>query len=393
VNRILIFNGRVITPYRLINNGSVLVEDGKIVQIGEGRLPISECVAIDAKGCYISPGFIDIHTHGGGGYDFMDGTVEAYVGAAQEHARHGTTALVPTTVTSTKESLKETFDVYRQAKATNKKGAALLGLHLEGPYFSMEQRGAQDPRYIRNPIREEYEEILSWSDDVVRWSAAPELEGALEFGRFLKDKNILPSIGHSNAIYEDVLEAFENGYTHITHLYSGMSGVRRINAYRYAGVIESAFLIDEMTVEIIADGAHLPASLLKLIYKIKGAEKIALVTDSMRAAGMPEGESILGGIKDGQKVVVEDGVAKLLDRTAFAGSVATTDRLVRTMVRIAEVPLMDAIRMMTITPARIMKIDNKKGSIAVGKDADLVIFDDDITIHTTIVEGEIVYNR
>jgi N-acetylglucosamine 6-phosphate deacetylase (EC 3.5.1.25) len=121
VNRILIFNGRVITPYRLINNGSVLVEDGKIVQIGEGRLPISECVAIDAKGCYISPGFIDIHTHGGGGYDFMDGTVEAYVGAAQEHARHGTTALVPTTVTSTKESLKETFDVYRQAKATNKR--------------------------------------------------------------------------------------------------------------------------------------------------------------------------------------------------------------------------------------------------------------------------------
>lgn len=393
MNRTLIFNGRIITPYRTINNGSVLVEDGKIKEISEGRLPVSECTAIDAKGLYVSPGFIDIHTHGGGGYDFMDGTVEAYLGAAKEHAKHGTTALVPTTVTSTKESLKETFDIYSKAKASKNKGATLLGLHLEGPYFSMEQRGAQDPRYIKNPEREEYEEILSWSDDVIRWSAAPELDGAMEFGRFLKEKNILPSIGHSNAIYEDVIEAFENGYTHITHLYSGMSGVRRINAYRYAGVIESAFLIDEMTVEIIADGSHLPSSLLKLIYKIKGADKIALVTDSMRAAGMPEGESILGGIKDGQKVIVEDGVAKLLDRTAFAGSVATADRLVRTMINIAEVPFIDAIRMMTTTPAKIMKIDDKKGSIAVGKDADLVIFDKDINIQTTMVEGEVVYSR
>jgi len=377
----------------MINNGSILVEDGKIADISEGRLPVSECTTIDAKGLYVSPGFIDIHTHGGGGFDFMDGTVEAYLGAAIEHAKHGTTALVPTTVTSTKESLKETFEIYKKAKASKNKGAALLGLHLEGPYFSMEQRGAQDPRYIKNPEREEYEKILSWSDDIIRWSAAPELDGAMEFGRFLKEKNILPSIGHSNAIYEEVIEAFENGYTHITHLYSGMSGVRRINAYRYAGVIESAFLIDEMTVEIIADGAHLPSSLLKLIYKIKGPDKIALVTDSMRAAGMPEGESILGGIRDGQKVIVEDGVAKLPDRTAFAGSVATADRLVRTMINIAQVPLIDAVRMMTTTPAKIMKIDDRKGSIVVGKDADLVIFDEDINIQTTMVEGEVVYSR
>lgn len=317
----------------------------------------------------------------------MDGTVEAYIGAAMEHARHGTTALVPTTVASTTESLKETFETYKKAKSANTHGAVFLGLHLEGPYFSMEQRGAQDPRHIRNPEREHYEEILSWSDDIVRWSAAPELDGAMEFGRFLRDRGILPSIGHSDAIYEEVLEAYENGYTHITHLYSGMSGVRRINAYRYAGVIESAFLIDEMTVEIIADGAHLPESLLKLIYKIKGPDKIALITDSMRAAGMPEGESILGGIRDGQKVLVEDGVAKLMDRTAFAGSVATADRLVRTMTDIADVPLIDAVRMMTITPARIMGVDDKKGSIAIGKDADLVLFDDNITVDTVIIGG------
>jgi N-acetylglucosamine-6-phosphate deacetylase len=385
--RTLLFNGKVITPYRIIRNGSLLIEGGKIAGIFQGRPEISDCRDIDAKGLYISPGFIDIHTHGAGGHDFMDGTVEAYIGAAMEHARHGTTALVPTTVASTTESLKETFETYKKAKSANTHGAVFLGLHLEGPYFSMEQRGAQDPRHIRNPEREHYEEILSWSDDIVRWSAAPELDGAMEFGRFLRDRGILPSIGHSDAIYEEVLEAYENGYTHITHLYSGMSGVRRINAYRYAGVIESAFLIDEMTVEIIADGAHLPESLLKLIYKIKGPDKIALITDSMRAAGMPEGESILGGIRDGQKVLVEDGVAKLMDRTAFAGSVATADRLVRTMTDIADVPLIDAVRMMTITPARIMGVDDKKGSIAIGKDADLVLFDDNITVDTVIIGG------
>lgn len=391
MDRVLIFNARIVTPYRLIDNGSILVEKGKIAHFGKGKLPVSECIAIDAKGHYVSPGFIDIHTHGGGGYDFMDGTVEAYLGAARKHACHGTTAMVPTTLTSSLENLKETFEVYKQAKAVNEMGAAFLGLHLEGPYFSMEQRGAQDPKYIRNPKREEYEEILSWSDDVVRWSAAPELEGALEFGRFLSERNILPSIGHSNAVYEQVIEAFEHGYTHVTHLYSAMSGVRRINAYRYAGVIESAFLIDEMTVEIIADGVHLPASLLKLIYKIKGPQNIALITDSMRAAGMPEGEYILGSLKEGQKVIVEDGVAKLPDRSAFAGSTATVDRLVRTMVQLAQVPLLEAVQMMTATPARIMKVDDRKGSIAVGKDADLVIFDDDINVRLTMIGGKIVY--
>lgn len=393
MGKTLIYNGKILTPYRLIDNGSILIQNGKILEIMKGKPQVSECKAIDAKGAYISPGFIDIHSHGGGGHDFMDGTVEAYLGAAKMHAKHGTTAIIPTTLTSTTESLKETFDVYRQARDTNKSGATFLGLHLEGPYFAMEQRGAQDPRFIRDPQPGEYEKILEWShDSVIRWSAAPELEGGMEFGRFISKRGILPSIGHSNAIYEEVLEAFENGYSHVTHLYSGMSGVRRINAYRYAGVIESAFLIDDMTVEIIADGIHLPSSLLKLIYKIKGSDRIVLVTDSMRAAGMPEGESILGGLKEGQKVIVEDGVAKLLDRTAFAGSVATADRLVRTMVELAEVPLLEAVKMMTVTPARVMGIDATKGSVAIGKDADLIIFDENINIKMTMLQGKIIYD-
>lgn len=391
MNKLKIMNARIITPYRLINNGCILVEDGKIMCVSAADIGMQDYIEIDAKGCYASPGFIDIHSHGGGGHDFMDGTVEAYIGAAEMHAMHGTTSMVPTTVTSTNEELKNTFAVYKQAKSKNKSGAEFLGLHLEGPYFSMAQKGAQDPKYIKNPEPEEYEEILKWSEDIIRWSAAPELDGALKFGNYIKARGILPSIAHSDALYEQVENAFENGFTHITHLYSAMSGVQRINAYRYAGVIESAFIIDEMTVEIIADGVHLPASLLKMIYKIKGPSRIALVTDSMRGAGMPEGESIIGSLKNGQKVIIEDGVAKMLDRTAFAGSVATTDRCVRTMHKIAGIPLIDAVRMMTSTPAVIIGADARKGSLVPGKDADIILFDEDIHIQMTMINGKVVY--
>ena len=392
MDRIKIYNAKIITPYKIIDNGCIIIENGIISQVGAGDIKADDCILIDAKGNYVSPGFVDIHTHGGGGHDFMDATAEAYHGACEMHARHGTTSIVPTTLASTFEELEGTFKVYEDAKSGNGKGAEMIGLHLEGPYFSMEQRGAQDPRYIRNPKPEEYNRVMEISKDIIRWSAAPELDGALEFGRNIKKAGILPAIAHSDAIYEQVLEAFENGFTHITHLYSGMSGVRRINAYRYAGVIESAFLIDEMTVEIIADGCHLPASLLKLIYKIKGSSRIALVTDSMRGAGMPDGqEIILGSLKNGQKAIVEDGVAKLPDRSAFAGSVATTDRLVRTMIRLADVPLLEAVKMMTSTPAAIIGAADRKGSLVPGKDADIVIFDSDINIYMTIVNGKVVY--
>jgi N-acetylglucosamine-6-phosphate deacetylase len=201
------------------------------------------------------------------------------------------------------------------------------------------------------------------------------------------------SYGHTCAVYEDIIAAFENGCTIATHLYSGMAGVTRRDSFRFAGGVESAFLIDEMNVEVIADGRHLPASLLKLIYQRKGAEHIALVTDSMRAAGMPDGESILGSREKGLKVIVEDGVAKLPDRSSFAGSVATTDRLVRTMRELADVPLTDAVRMMTMSPANIMGVSDRKGSLVPGKDADILIFDDNIEISKTIINGNIVYDK
>ena len=392
--KLKIKNGRIITSHRIIENGSILIDDNVIIEIGEGDISPKVDVVLDAKGNYVSPGFIDIHIHGGGGSDFMDGTVKDFLTIAETHMKYGTTALVPTTLTAEKEDLLHTLDIYKKANAKNKAGAQFMGMHIEGPYFAMSQRGAQDPRYIRKPDKKEYSEIIEKAGGIIaRWSAAPEIDGAMEFGRYLLAHNILPAIAHTDAVYDDVINAFENGYTLATHFYSGMSGVSRRNAFRYAGVIESVYLMDEMDTEIIADGIHLPKPLLKLIYKIKGVDRIALITDAMRAAGTNVKESILGSKKNGLKVLVEDGVAKLPDRTSFAGSVSTTDRLVRTMVNVAGISLIEAVRMMTLTPARIMKVENNKGSLAAGKDADVVIFDENINVQTTIVGGKILHNR
>lgn len=391
--RIKIHNGKIVTPYRIIPNGTILVTGDTITAVADGNIDGADAIEIDAKGDYIAPGFIDIHVHGGGGHDFMDGSEEAFLKIAETHARYGTTAMFPTTLTSEKEDLLHILEVYERANTKNVTGAQMLGMHLEGPYFAVNQRGAQDPRYIRDPDPGEYKEIIARSSSIKRWSAAPELKGAVEFGKYVTSKGILAAVAHTDAVYEEVLEAFENGYTLTTHLYSAMSGVTRRNAFRYAGVIESAYLIDEMDVEIIADGVHLPAPLLKLVYKIKGPDRTALITDAMRAAGMPEGESILGNVRNGLRVIVEDGVAKLPDRTSFAGSVATTDRLVRTMMKRADVPLAEAVRMMTSTPARIMKVADKKGSLVEGKDADILIFDEDINIKLTMIKGKKVYEE
>ena len=383
-----ITGGRIILPDGIVQ-GVLVIENGKIREISES-VPAG-AGTIDAAGAYVSPGFIDMHTHGAGGSDFMDCTVEAYLKAARMHAVHGTTLLFPTTLTSTDELLFESASTYRKAVPENREGAAFGGMHLEGPYFSPVYAGAQDPRYLRNPRPEEYLKILDKCPDIVRWSFAPELDGASGFVAELHRRGIVASIAHTDATFAECDIAFKAGATHMTHFYSCMSTISRRNAFRYAGTIEYGYWQDGLTIEIIADGIHVPADLLRLILKIKGTGRISLVTDSMRAAGMPEGKSILGGLSDGQEVIVEDGVAKLMDRSAFAGSVATADRLVRTMINEAGCSVLQAVKMITENPARVMGIYGRKGSIEPGKDADIVIFDENVNVSRTIVNGKIIY--
>ncbi|MFA7099250.1 MAG: N-acetylglucosamine-6-phosphate deacetylase [Eubacteriales bacterium] len=382
--------GNIITPYRIINGGEINFKDGVITYAGERKRDddIFDCHNFGED--YISPGFVDLHVHGGGGHDFMDGTEEAVVGVASLHASHGTTSLLATTLTCPDEELFNLFDVYRRVSENGDK-TCLRGIHLEGPYFSAAQKGAQDERYIRNPEKSHYEKILTAGSGIIkRWSAAPELPGAAELGRRLTELGILPSAGHSDAVYDEMLEALENGYTHLTHFYSGMSTITRKGGFRRPGLIESGYMLGQTTVEIIADGCHLPPPLMRLVYTSKGPHMTALVTDALRGAGTDSCEMILGSKENGVTAIIEDGVAKLKDRTAFAGSVATSDSLVRNMMCLAGATLTDAVTMMTATPARIGGIKNK-GLLRVGFDADIAVFDRDITVKAVFIEGERVF--
>lgn len=376
---------------RIIKNGEVMIDDGIIAYVGPKRQQ-SGCRVIDCGDNYISPGFIDIHVHGGGGGDFMDADPDTYLKIAEVHQNHGTTCMLSTTLTSSDEELFAVFKAYRRTKNKNS-NTCLYGLHLEGPYFSDAQKGAQDPRYIRAPQPEHYIKILEAGDDLIkRWSIAPELDGAMQLGRVLSSKDILAAIGHSDAEYETALEASENGYTLLTHFYSGMSTIVRKSGFRFPGLIESGYMIDTLNIEIIADGCHLPASLLRLIYTYFGANRVAVITDALRGAGTNSDKMIIGSLKDGYEVDIEDGVGKLPDRSGFAGSIATTDRLVRNMVELAGAPITDAVRMATMTPARIANIP-RKGVLRVGFDADICVFDNNINIKATYINGNKVFGQ
>ena len=390
MERLKIKNARLVLSGGILECGCLLAQDGKIVSVGQSAEPCASCAEIDAEGRYVSPGFIDMHVHGGGGHDFMDCTAEAFTGAARAHLGHGTTTLLPTTLAGDDGELEELFSVFRRARASGQCGANLPGLHLEGPYFSMEQRGAQDPRYLRVPEPAHYNRILALGGaDILRWSMAPELDGAHLLGDTLKSRGILPSAAHTDATFEQIEEAMGHGFTHLTHFYSGMCGVRRVNGMRQAGAVEAGYTLDGLTVEAIGDGIHLPPPLLRMISRCIGPHRAALITDAMRAAGQDVSESTLGSLSRGVKVLVNGGVAWLADRSAFAGSVATMDRCVRTMVQKAGASLTDAVAMAASTPARIMGFKSK-GIISPGMDADLVLFDGDINVSCVIVGGRAV---
>lgn len=386
----------VIGPVRLVTldgireNAEVEVKDGKILAVRdyqkETALP-----RVDGEGYYLAPGFVDLHVHGGGGSDFMDGTPEAFKAAAKSHMQHGTTAMAPTTLTASLDELCSVFDVLREVKASPEAAAMpeLLGIHMEGPYVAPSQAGAQDPKYIRCPEDGSYKVLAEAAQGAILiWTVAPELPGAAKICEDLRKTGIRFSLGHTEAQYKHVKEAVDSGYTMATHLFSSMSTITRENGFRRLGAIESSLLLDEIDVEVIADGMHLPPELLQLIYKIKGKNKMILVTDAMRGAGMPDGIYKLGSLKQGQDVLVGGGIARMPDGISFAGSIATTDRLVRVMTKQVGLPLHEAVAMMTYNPAKAVGLEDRIGQIQPGLDADIVLFNENIDIQKVFIKGE-----
>jgi len=391
--RTLIYNVKLVEKNGITDGAAVLIRDGKIEYVSRDGAMILPAVdeSYDGEGAYLSAGFIDIHVHGGGGHDFMDGTEEAFKGAMASHMAHGTTSIVPTTLTAEDEELREVFAVARRVKNSREAEnlPEILGLHLEGPYVEPSMAGAQDPKYIKVPSDLSWKGIVEASDgDLLIWTVAPELEGADEMAEALRDSGIIFSAGHSAAKYDDCVRAINAGYTMATHLYSSMSTIIRENGYRVPGLLEASLLHDEICAEVIADGLHLPPSLLKLIYKTKGGDRMVLVTDAMRGAGMPDGEYLLGSLKRGQLVSVFDGIAHMPDGISFAGSVATADRLVRVMTTMAGVPLNEVIAMITENPAREVGVADHKGKVEAGYDADLVMFDGNINVKSVWCRGK-----
>lgn len=366
-----LLNGPILTPEGILRDAHLLFSEGKIVEISRRNTEIDGAQIIDARGHYIAPGCIDIHVHGGGGHDFTEATPEAFYAAATAHARYGTTAIYPTLAASPREVFDRATSACETIMNAPRTGARILGLHLEGNYLNPLMRGAQDPAFLYPPRPEEYAGMLERSRCIKRWSAAPELEGALDFGRYATRRGVLVSIAHTAAGYPQLKAALEAGYRHVTHFYNAMTGVHRAGGFKREGTIESVYLMkDELTVEVVADGVHVPPAILQLVFQLMGAGRVALVTDAMLPAACPETGLIYGG-----RVIVEDGVCKLADRSAIAGSIATMNRTIRTMTQQAGVPLPEAVRMASQTPAEIMHIDDRKGSLAPGKDADIILFD------------------
>lgn len=391
MKNIAIMNGTLISEGGAFM-GNLYVRNGKIDYVGpDAPEGLSDAdVVIDATGKYVSPGFIDMHTHGGGGKDFMDGDIDSYRIPLELHGSHGTTLMFPTTMSSTKESLFEAVKAYQKVKKAGLKGAAMGGLHLEGPYFAYSKKGAQDPRHLRTPDPQEYMKLVEDAGgDIARWSLAPELPGALEMARNLRGKGVVMAIGHTDATFEECDEAYEAGFTLLTHFFSCMSSVIKNGIDRHAGVVEYGYYNDDVVAEVIGDGVHVPAALLKLVFKVKGSDGVALITDSVSPAGLGEGRYILGSQEEGVDVIVEDGVAKLADRSALAGSVATMDMVVRTVRRLTGLPLETVVRSATETPAKVMGLADRKGILKVGYDADVIVFDEDVNVSDVIVGGKL----
>lgn len=373
-------NAQIVTSDGIIE-GSVEIKNGKILSILKDKFPDGD--GIDAGGNFLAPGFIDMHIHGISGFDAMDKNYNSINSMSKSLLKHGVTSFVPTTMTVDIDSIKNSVENISKAMIKGVEGANIAGIHIEGPFISSEMVGAQDPKYVRKPSKKDFEYIVGpYSNNIKTVTIAPEVDGAVEFIKYIASLGINASCGHTNGKYDDLVCGIKAGISHATHLYNAMRGFH----HREPGIVGGIFDTG-ITTEIIADGIHSHFAAVRCAYRLKGPDKLALITDAMMACDMKDGNYTLGG----QKVYVKDGAARIAGGQ-LAGSTLTLDKAVKNVINNCAVNITDAVKMASSTPARILKIDNEKGYIKVGYDADIVIFDDNINIIKTFVSGIEKYN-
>jgi N-acetylglucosamine-6-phosphate deacetylase len=390
----LFTGGTVILAEALLPGGWVQTNGERITRVESGQPPPAAEI-IDLNGGYLTPGFVDLHVHGGAGADFMDGAADAFRTVCRAHARHGTTSLLPTTTVARHEQHLAFLEVCRQMKREGTGGARVLGAHFYGPYFAREARGCHPEAPVRPPEPHEYEQYLTFADCIATATVAPELPGAEGFVRACRTRGVRCNAGHSYATFDQMEAALTWGVRHVDHLFCAMSDRARLRqAQTYpmrGGVMEATLYFDELTTEVIADGKHLQRELLLLAYKAKRPDRLALATDCNRALDMPDGEYLFGPLEGGEVILRRDGVGVMPDGQALASSVVGMDHCVRTFHRLTGVPLPEVVRMASLTPARIAGWDGELGSIEAGKLADLVVLDRELNVRQVYVAGEMVW--
>ncbi len=379
-----LINGRIVLPDRMLTGHALLINGPTIAAIlPESELPAS-MDRIDVGGRIIAPGLIDIHTHGAVGHTFNEPTPEAFTAITVENARHGVTSLLATTATAPISELTTCFAFARAWMAQPREGAQVLGVHAEGPYFNPAQAGAQDPTNLRTPDDGSVEELLAYADVIRIFTFAPELPGAADLVRRLTNLGIVPAAGHSNAKEEEIVPVIAAGLRHVIHIWSAQSTTVREGPWRKPGLLEVSLTYPGLTVEMIADNKHLPPTLMRLAYQCIGPDRLCVISDATSGAGLPEGARFRMGEMEYE---VHDGVGMMFDRSAFAGSTTLINRMVAILIEHVGVPLPEAVRMASLTPARVIHVDDRKGSLQPGKDADVVIFEDDFTPWRVFIRG------
>ncbi len=385
---VTILNATLVLPDRLLDDAWLQIQSGRIAAFGacDSLMPPAG-PTWDASGRFLAPGFIDMHVHGGDGADFMDGDEAAFATVIAAHRRHGTTGLVPTSTVATHEQTLRFLELSEHFRATGQ----VLGAHLYGPYFNEDKVGCHPLAPTRPPTKSEYGEYLRFANTMLVATCAPELPGASDFFRDAAAAGIRLNAGHSNASWSEMQAAFDLGMRHVDHFYCAMSSVpglrERFGVPMQASMTEFVLATNEMTTEIIADGQHLAPELLRFVVRMLGVDRVALVTDSNRALDMPPGEYIFGPRDAGVTIVSDGAVGWTADQSALASSVRGMDFMVRHMHQTVGLELPQAVRMATLTPATILGVDTELGSLEIGKQADLVLLDEQLNVRRVWMKG------